>query len=60
MGEEGKVEIVSVVQRWGNTGGRGSMEGGRGSLFQVGVEPGLEAGQGVSCHDLLRQTVPVW
>ena len=26
----------------------------------MGVEPGLEAVQGVSRHDLLRQTVPVW
>ena len=34
------------------------MEGG--SLFLVGVEPGLQAVQGVSRHDLLRQTVPVW
>ena len=34
--------------------------GGRGSLFQVGVEPGLETVEGVSHHDLLRQTVPVW
>ena len=34
------------------------MEGG--SLFLVGVEPALKAVQGVSRHDLLRQTVPVW
>ena len=26
----------------------------------MGVEPGLEAVQRVSRHDLLRQTVPVW
>ena len=26
----------------------------------MGVEPGLEAVQDVSRHDLLRQTVPVW
>ena len=26
----------------------------------MGVEPGLEAVQCVSHHDLLRQTVPVW
>ena len=26
----------------------------------MGVEPGPEAVQGVSRHDLLRQTVPVW
>ena len=38
----------------------GSGKGGRGSLFQVGVEPGLEAVQGVSRHDLLWQTAPVW
>ena len=35
-------------------------EVGRGSLFQTGVEPALEAVQGVSRHDLPRQTVPVW
>ena len=34
--------------------------GGRGSLFQVGVEPGLETVEGVSHHDLLRQAIPVW
>ena len=33
---------------------------GEGLLFQVGVEPGLEAVQGVGRHNLLRQTVPVW
>ena len=26
----------------------------------MGVEPGLKAVRGVSCHDLLRQAVPVW
>ena len=26
----------------------------------MGVEPGFEAVKGVSSHDLLRQTVPVW
>ena len=26
----------------------------------MGVEPGLEAVQGVNRHDLLRQVIPVW
>ena len=57
----------------GKKGGRDSFSGsavgrdwervcmgwGEGLLFQVGVEPGLDV-QGVSRHDLLRQTVPVW
>ena len=47
-------------QLWGDTGGGGSGEGERGPLFQVGVKPGLEAVHGVSRHDFLRQTVPVW
>lgn len=43
---------------WGR-GGEGIGEGWRGSLFQVGVQPGLEAVQGVRHHDLLRQAIPV-
>ena len=46
-----------MVRRWGDTGrGRGRGRG-RASLFQEGVVPGLEAVQGVSRHDLLRQKV---
>ena len=54
-----EVEVVSVVQQRGVTGGKESGEGGRGSLFQEGVEPGLEAVRSVSRLDLLRQTVLV-
>ena len=35
-------------------------EVGRGSLFQTGVEPALEAVQGVSRHDLPRQAILMW
>ena len=55
-----EVKIVSVVRLWEDTGGRGEWGRGERVTFQVGVELGLEAVQGVSCHDLLRQTVPVW
>ena len=61
LSDKKRKKKVSVVQRWGDTvgGGRG---GGEGHCFkwELKVEPGLEAVRGVSRHDLLRQTVPVW